>query len=103
MKYRDTYRIVTQVSRYVSHRDFRYRATPNTLSNKIGHNFSIAGPSVDHFRFNTLPDLQEYYSSCILEADLTQIFVFFYYKKNDFGSYYAHSTKAKQIFWLGLT
>ena len=28
MKYRDTYRIVTQVSRYVSHRDFRYRATP---------------------------------------------------------------------------
>ena len=29
MKYRDTYRIVTQVSRYVSHRDFRYRATPN--------------------------------------------------------------------------
>ena len=29
MKYRDTYRIVTQVSRYVSHRDFRYRATPS--------------------------------------------------------------------------
>ena len=28
MKYRDTYRIVTQISRYVSHRDFRYRATP---------------------------------------------------------------------------
>ena len=28
MKYRDTYRIVTRVSRYVSHRDFRYRATP---------------------------------------------------------------------------
>ena len=27
--YRDTYRIVTQVSRYVSHRDFRYRAIPN--------------------------------------------------------------------------
>ena len=23
------YRIVTQVSRYVSHRDFRYRATPS--------------------------------------------------------------------------
>ena len=32
MKYRDTYRIVTQVSRYVSHRDFRYRATPNHQS-----------------------------------------------------------------------
>ena len=29
MKYRDTYRIVTQVSQYVSHRDFRYRATPS--------------------------------------------------------------------------
>ena len=29
MKYRDTYRIVTQVSRYVSRRDFRYRATPS--------------------------------------------------------------------------
>ena len=29
MKYRDTYRIVTQVSRYVSYRDFRYRATPS--------------------------------------------------------------------------
>ena len=29
MKYRDTYRIVTQVSRYVSHRDFRYRVTPS--------------------------------------------------------------------------
>ena len=28
MKYRDTYRIVTRVSRYVLHRDFRYRATP---------------------------------------------------------------------------
>ena len=28
MKYRDTYRIVNQVSRYVSHRDFRYRAIP---------------------------------------------------------------------------
>ena len=33
MKYRDTYRIVTQVSRYVSHRDFRYRATPNYSPN----------------------------------------------------------------------
>ena len=32
MKYRDTYRIVTRVSRYVSHRDFRYRATPNSFS-----------------------------------------------------------------------
>ena len=31
MKYRDTYRIMTQVSRYVSHRDFRYRATPSAL------------------------------------------------------------------------
>ena len=30
MKYRDTYRILTQVSRYVSHRDFRYRATPTS-------------------------------------------------------------------------
>ena len=30
-KYRDTYRIVTQVSRYVSHRDFRYRATPRGM------------------------------------------------------------------------
>ena len=28
MKYRDTYRIVTRVSRYVSHRELRYRATP---------------------------------------------------------------------------
>ena len=33
MKYRDTYRIVTQVSRYVSHRDFRYRATPTIVLN----------------------------------------------------------------------
>ena len=32
MKYRDTYRIVTQVSRYVSHRDFRYRAAPTDLA-----------------------------------------------------------------------
>ena len=45
------------------------------------HNFSIAGPSVDHFSFNTLPDLQEYYLSCILESDLTQIYVFFIQKK----------------------
>ena len=29
MLYRDTYRIVTRVSRYVSHRDFRYRAAPS--------------------------------------------------------------------------
>ena len=29
MKYRDTHRIVTPVSRYVSHHDFRYRAAPN--------------------------------------------------------------------------
>ena len=35
MKYRETYRIVTQVSRYVSHRDFRYRATPS-ISIDIG-------------------------------------------------------------------
>ena len=32
MKYRDTYRIVTEVSRYVSQRDFRYRATPNYIT-----------------------------------------------------------------------
>ena len=31
MKYRDTYRIMTQVSRYVSHREFRYRATPSNI------------------------------------------------------------------------
>ena len=36
MKYRDTYRIVTQVSRYVSHRDFRYRATPTHYEWTIG-------------------------------------------------------------------
>ena len=47
------------------------------------HNFSIAGPLVDHFGFYTLPDLQEYYSSYILGSDLTQIF-FFPTKKNYF-------------------
>ena len=68
-----------------------------------GHNFSIAGPSVDRFGFNTLPDLQECYSSCILESDLNQICVFLIHtKKINFELYYAHSTKAKQIFWLGL-
>ena len=44
-------------------------------------NFSVAGPSVDRFGFNTLPDLQECYSSCILESDLTHISIFFYEKK----------------------
>ena len=32
------YRIVTQVSRYVSHRDFRYRATP--IKNVSNHQYS---------------------------------------------------------------
>ena len=34
MKYRDTYRIVTQVSRYVSHRDFRSRATDYAIEHR---------------------------------------------------------------------
>ena len=31
---------------------------------------------MDRFDFNTLPDLQECYSCCILESDLTHISVF---------------------------
>ena len=42
MKYRDTYRIVTQVSRYVAHRDFRYRAIPMHYAQQLLHqSFSI--------------------------------------------------------------
>ena len=48
MKYCDTYRIVTQVSRYVSHRDFRYRAAP------IGHRLVNDATSVNHDRKNLL-------------------------------------------------
>ena len=38
-KYRDTYRIVTKVSQYVSHHDLRYRTTP-TITAKAGHYYS---------------------------------------------------------------
>ena len=41
----------------------------------VGINGTTAGPSVDRFVFNTLPDLQECYSNCILESDLTHISV----------------------------
>ena len=44
----------------------------------FGYNVSIADPSVSRFGFNTLPDLQECYSSCISESDPTHISVFFY-------------------------
>ena len=43
MKYRDTYRIVTQVSRYVSHRDVMYRATPSDVCPNRGEMHRIDG------------------------------------------------------------
>ena len=45
MKYRDTYRIVTQVSRYVSHHDFMYRATPSDVCPNRDETHRIDGSS----------------------------------------------------------
>ena len=47
MKYRDAYRIVTQVSRYVSHRDFRYRATPTDDTRKWCSIFAVLDTCVE--------------------------------------------------------
>ena len=48
MKYRDTYRIVTQVSRYVSHRDFRYRATPKIECDETASRENISPVASKH-------------------------------------------------------